>query len=211
MKIRIIFITSEDWEDEELINTLITLILSAIEDELHYLPALDIRGKKRLSVSFFNLSKRETDVILGIIMPEKVNDGLIDRIIVSQPKEENPTDKVFMFTPPGYRSKEDEEKASERKRHGMDMERMVRRILIINLNVIYDVLIEKDPDWKLPPLTTKAMLQIEDLREDEDYLAQRIASEKMPKDRVLRRPRRPRNRTRRISEASAPLDEDTRL
>ena len=195
MEIKIYFFRFDDEEREDLTYSMIELLFSEIEDQLHYLPPMDFDGKKKLKITFFNLSKREMDVILEIVLPEvsEKPEAFIRRVICSQPKGENPQDRVFMFTPPGFRTKEDEERAEERKKHGMDIIRMVRRTNYASAEALYDLFKKDNPKWKLPPLTTKAYLIMSIPEEDEDEIIRRIASEPMPKNRRVRppRPRKP--------------------
>lgn len=206
MEIKIYFFRFDTEEEEATTYSMIELLLSAIEDELHYLPAMDFYGKRKLKITFFNLSKRETDVILSIVSPEIST--IIRRVICSQPRGENPQDPVFMFTPPGYRTKEDEERAEERRKHGMDLERLVRHARVSSTKAYYQVFKEERTNWKLPPLTTQAYIHTAFFEEDEDEdeIIRKITMEPMPKIKRRRKPRSPRKKA-----ADLPLDEDTRL
>ena len=215
MKIRITLATAKDEDQENLIYSFLEILFDAIEEELHYLPSMDINGRKRLVVYFFNLSKREADIILKLVQPERTGrpESLITNLTISQPKEENPTDLVFIFSPPGFRTKEDEERAAERNKHGIDVSRVIRKAQISVDKAFYDMFMEKHPDWDTPPLTTLAYIHNEiETEPEEDRIARRIAGERMPRLRKkkkpqIKKPRAPRKRNAAKDPAAAELRE----
>lgn len=201
MQVRITFNRAIDEEDRTLIYLLIDVFLERIDQLLYRTPDYVIRGKYRLTITFYGLSKREAEIILKTARAEIIEDGIVK---LATPINSSTEEDLgpYMFIRPEYKKgvKEDLE---EKRGYGIDVKKFIGLAVMSSIKVfIHDNY--KEYDDMTAPLTTMAIVMDgafrsilapedpEDPEYMENYLAQLVTNEPMYKERPLRRPRRPR-------------------
>lgn len=193
MQARITFNRAQDPEDRDFIYLFLDVALERIDDVLFRKPDYVVRGRHKITVTFYGLSRREAETIRDEIRPEIYEDGLVDRVTVMNSQiEEDPG--PYQFIPTEYKEgvKEDLE---SKKGYGLDIRKIVLSVMRSTAQVLY----EEYEDTSTPITTTAFILGYisgvfapDDEEYFRDWLDEKIANEPMYKERKRRR--RPRGR-----------------
>lgn len=200
MQVRITFSRAEDEEDIDKIYLLIDLLIERVDELLYRTPDYVVRGKRKITITFYALSRRETDIILEIARAE-IGDGLIDRATPIDSSMEESLGS-FTFSTPEYK-KGVKEQLEARKGFKLNVQKLVGNVILTSAKVLARESYKEYEEDTTAPLSTmavhiydamKTILELnepEDPDELEDFITRTIANEPMYKER---RPRRARNR-----------------
>ena len=160
MQVKITFEPWKDSEDEDLIYLFILTLEGRIDELLYRTPDNVLRGKHKITLTYYGLSKREAQIIYKTVQAEKIEDGLIRRVMIINSRSEEDTG-AFQFAQPEYKEgvKEDLE---SKKGYGVDIQKFVGGAII---SVIKHTATLDLDDFKdaTAPLTTLAIYQYEAL------------------------------------------------
>ena len=209
MQVKITFSRAEDKEDEDIIYLFIDVLLERIDELLLRTPDYVIRGRHKITLTFYGLSKEgEAEKILKTVRAEIVGDGLIERVTPINSSMEEDTGP-YRFIQPEYKEgvKEDLE---SKKGYGLDVQKLVGEIVLTTIKTLTRDSYKLYED-STAPLSTMALVLYDalnsfnapddpdDPEEVERYLTEIIANEPMyrePGHKRPRKPRRPRTRSR---------------
>ena len=200
MQVRIVFNPIEDEKDEDLIYLLMDILIQEIDALLFRTPDYVLRGKNKLTLTFYGLSVKEAEKIRNLVSKEIVEDGVVKRVSLCHAKLEEDTGP-YLFIQPEYKEGVKEELESKHG-YGIDVRKIVFDVMHSTAKVLYEDYKREDAT---APLTTTAYIMGmffrvfeptgdgEDDEELRDWIDQKIAGEPMYRDR----PRRTRHRSKR--------------
>lgn len=205
MQVKIVFTRIEDEEDETLIYLLMDVMIKEIDALLFRTPDYVLRGKYKLALTFYGLSRDEARKIHELASKEIVDEGVVKRVSIGNAKlEEDPG--PYMFIQPEYRegAKEDLE---DKHGYGINIGEVIASIMHSTAKTFYEDY--KREDATAPLTTTAYMMGIimgvfeptgETDEEMRDWIDDKIAQEPMYKERRRRVRRRLKKRIRRYSD-----------
>lgn len=206
MRVRIAFNPPEDKEDVELTYLFIDTALGYIEDDprVYRIPEYAIRGKTRMSLMFYELSVNEAERIEEIFLGEIAEDGFIKEVKrYESDREEKAGKYLFYRTPMNETARRNLERSPGHNKDVTESNifKIIRSCEVSVLKICYDADKTDNPITLLTFIRAERHGAIEpwggDDNELRDYIDMKIANERMPKNRRVRHPRRPRDRSRR--------------
>lgn len=203
MQVRITLNTVYDESDQDLNRLFLIVLIEHLDEILFRTPDYIIRGRRRLSITFYGLSEKEAERILETGRAEIIPSGIVKRAIkINSSKEEELG--AFLFVQPEYKEGV-KEKLEENRGYRLDPASFMSEIVLITIRTMAKGRYQ-EYEGLTAPLSTLALYLYEAMQEltgepesPEDlerYISRKIANEPMYRERS-RKARRPRNRSRR--------------